>query len=72
MRMEERILEKRYKKYVNIPCPLNCGKMIRGTSKKHWLRNFETHLSGKRHNIKNMDEQKRLAEKFGKPAIEHL
>ena len=72
--IEEQILEKRasYKEYVDIPCPLGCGKMIRGISKKHWLRNFETHLSGKRHNIKNTDEQKRLVEKFGKPAIKYL
>jgi len=72
--IEEQILEKRvsYEEYVNIPCPLGCEKTIRGTSKKHWLRNFETHLTGKKHRILNGDERKRLVEKFGKPAIKYL
>ena len=58
--------------YIDIPCPMGCGKMIKGISKSHWLHNFEIHLSGKKHKIRNEDEQKRLVEKFGKRAIEHL
>lgn len=66
------IKRREYPNYINIPCPLGCGKMIRGTSKKHWLLNFEIHLTGKRHNIRNMDERKRLVEKIGKDAIKYL
>ena len=75
MRIEGVILKKDrgfYKKYIEIPCPLDCGKMLKGTSKKHWLRNFEIHLTGKKHNIKDKDEQKRIVEKVRKDIIENL
>jgi len=61
-----------YKKYIELPCPLHCGKMLKGISKKHWLRNFETHLSGKKHNIKMRDEKKRIVEKVRKGIRENL
>ena len=73
-RIEEKTLKKRrkYANYINIPCPMGCGKWIRGISKKHWLWNFETHLTGRNHKKWNIDERKRLIEKFGKPAIKYL
>jgi len=70
-KIEEKTLKKRRKhaNYINIPCPLRCGKRIGGISKKHWLWNFEIHLIGRNHKILNIDERKRLIEKFGKTAI---
>jgi len=61
-----------YKGYIEIPCPLDCGKMIKGTSKKHWLRNFDIHLSGKKHPNKNIDKRKEIVEKVRKNIIEKL
>ena len=29
---------------IAVPCPLDCGKTIRGKSKKQWKANFSTHL----------------------------
>lgn len=61
-----------YKKYIEIPCPLDCGKTLKGTSKKDWLRNFNTHLTGKEHRILNGDKRKRIVEKVRKDIIENL
>ena len=46
--------------------------MIKGTSKKHWLRNFDIHLSGKKHSNKNIDKRKEIVEKVRKNIIEKL
>ena len=75
MKIEEKILKRDrgfYEKYIEIPCPLDCGKALKGTSKKHWLRNFGTHLTGKKHRILNGDERKRIVEKVRKDIIENL
>ena len=59
-----------YKNYIEIPCPLDCGKTLKGTSKKHWLNGFKSHISGKKHRILIVDEQKRIIEKIRKSIIE--
>ena len=61
-----------YKKYIDIPCPLGCGKKIKGTSKKQWLMSFTMHLIGKEHRIWDRNEQKRIVDDKGKNAIKNL
>ncbi len=60
------------KKNIEIPCPLGCNKRIGGISKKHWLHNFDQHLTGKEHRILDEKKRKSVIEKYGKTAIEKL
>ena len=47
---------------VAVSCPLDCGRIIRGESKKQWKTNFSTHLILSPYHQLSPDKAKELAE----------
>ena len=47
---------------IAVPCPLDCGKIIRGKSKKQWKANFSTHLILSLQHQLSSDKAKELVE----------
>ena len=50
------------KEGIAVPCPLDCGKTIKGKTKKQWKANFSTHLILSLQHQLPPDKAKELAE----------